>query len=65
MNKNKSAEKVRHFALTKGTESCTYHVLNNTLVAIERDEKLTWLLPLEAKKDYQEKLACGWNYTLQ
>lgn len=60
-----TAEKVRHFALTKGTELCTYHVLNNTLVAMERDEKLTWLLSPEARKDYQDKLANGWSYTLQ
>jgi hypothetical protein len=65
MNKKTTAVKVRHFALTNGTELCTYHVLNNTLVAMEADETLTWLLPQEARKDYQKKLANGWNYTLQ
>ena len=64
MNNKTTVEKVRHFALTKGTETCTYHELSNRLVAMEIDEKLTWLLPQEAKKDYQDKLANGWSYTL-
>jgi hypothetical protein len=60
MNKNKS-EKVQHFTLTNGAKSCTYHVLKNTLVAVEEEERLRWDLTPEARADYQHKLDCGWR----